>query len=396
MKILIALSRFPYPTDKGDKLRAYYQIRDLSRNNELYVICLTEEMPSEKDKEHIRSYCKQLEIIPLNTLSKYLNLFFGIFNRRPFQVNYFQSSQMEKKIGELLEKEAIDLCYIQLLRLVNNVPFGRKTTYYLDYMDALSEGMRKRLRYSRWFEKPLVNWEFKRLRKFEEEIASYFAGYSIISKPDAEVFSEKIKQKISIIPNGVNEDFFVDTRSAFDTREYDVIFTGNMGYHPNVQACKYLVNQILPLLLKRFKKIKICLAGTSPSQEVLALQGEHVVVTGFVEDIKSWLLNSKLFVAPLFSGSGLQNKLLESMATGLPTLTTSLANSALKAEEGKQIIVCDDAESFAENIINLLENEEKAETLGLAGQAFIKENYNWSACNQKLESELQDCLMKIS
>ncbi len=389
MKILIALSRFPFPIEKGDKLRAYYQIRELSRNNELYVVCLTDKMPTEEEIYEVKKHCKQLDIIQLSFFSRLLNLTKGIFSADPYQVHYFESSKMKDSIAYLISTNNIDICYVQLLRLFKNIPFELPTKYYIDYMDAFSEGMKKRIQYSHWYEKFIVASEARRLRSFEEKIAPYFDGHSMISQSDTDTFSDKLKAKLDIIPNGVSEEYFVTKTPQID-KEYDIIFTGNMGYHPNIQACKYLVHEILPVLKSKGMKVKICLAGINPSPEVLALKSDEVIVTGYVKDMKEYLIRSKVFVAPLFSGSGLQNKLLEAMAAGLPTLTTSLTNKALKAKDKKEIIICNESIKFAEQIIFLLNHPTEAGELARLGRLFIRENYNWRACNALLEKSFKN------
>jgi glycosyltransferase involved in cell wall biosynthesis len=391
MKILIALSRFPFPIEKGDKLRAYYQIRELSRNNELYVVCLTDKMPTEEEIYEVKKHCKQLDIIHLSFFNRLINLAKGIFSADPYQVHYFESSKMKDTIAYLISTNNIDICYVQLLRLFKNIPFELPTKYYIDYMDAFSEGMKKRIQYSHWYEKFIVASEAKRLRLFEEKIAPYFDGHSMISQSDTDTFSDKLKAKLDIIPNGVSEEYFVTKTPQID-KEYDIIFTGNMGYHPNIQACKYLIQEILPVLKSKGMKVRICLAGIDPAPEVVALKSEEVIVTGYVKDMKEYLIRSRVFVAPLFSGSGLQNKLLEAMAAGLPILTTSLTNKALKAKDKKEIIICNESIKFAEQIIFLLNHPTEAGELARLGRLFVRENYNWRACNALLEKSFKNLL----
>jgi polysaccharide biosynthesis protein PslH len=392
MKILVALSRFPLPIDKGDKLRAYYQIKDLSENNDVYLICLVAKQPSVKEINHLKEYCKEIILIKLSYFQVAFNLMFSLFNSYPFQVNYFRSSSMKRKISEMITSFNIDLCFVQLVRLVKNIPFGLKTKYYIDYMDAMSIGMKNRYRHSCWYEKILVGMEAKRLQRYEEKVFSYFDGGSIITKNDAAAFPFIVSEKLTVVSNGIEEAFFEDR--DFYPKKNDLIFTGNMAYHPNILACKYLVKDILPILKKKYPDIKICLAGTNPTKEVMALGGKNIEVTGFVKDIRDYLSMSKLFVAPLFSGSGLQNKLLESMASGLPTLTTPSAAKALGAMDGKEIIICKNEFEFAEQILWLLNNENKAKELGRNGQLYVKRNFNWRESNRLLENEFNRIVNK--
>lgn len=389
MKILVALSRFPFPIEKGDKLRAYYQIRELSRSNELYVVCLTDKMPSEEEIYEVKKYCKQLEIIQLTFFSRLLNIVKALFSKDPFQVHFFESKKMKDSIAYLISTNNIDICYVQLIRIIKNIPFELPTKYYLDYMDAYSEGMKKRIKYSRWYEKFFIREEANRLKVYEEKVVDLFEGHSIISQSDTDTLSEKLKKKLDIIPNGVSEEFFI-TKTPNVDKIYDIIFIGNMSNHANIQACKYLVHEILPILKTKGMKAKICLAGIQPDPEVLALKSDDVIVTGYVKDLKEYLMRSKVFVAPIFSGSGLQNKLLEAMAAGLPSVTTSLSNKALKAKDKKEIIICNESVKFAEQIIFLVNHPAEAGEIARLGRLFVRENNNWRACNILLEKSFKN------
>lgn len=393
MKILVALSRFPYPTDKGDKLRAYYQLKSLSLNHEIYLVCLNSGQIDDESKEEIKKYCKELHIVQLSFLARIFNLLAGLFSTVPFQVHYFRSSRMKSLIAEISRIQDIDVCYVQLIRLIQNLPGNLNLGFYLDYMDCFSKGMKKRYQLSKWFEKPLVAWEARRLQKFENVLIDRFQGFSIISENDRLEFEPKLREKIDVIPNGVNEEYFDCNPSQ--VKKFDLIFTGNMGYHPNIQACKVLVKEIKPLLQKRGINVRICLAGTSPSREVLSLASEDVVVTGFVKDLRGFLSSSRIFVAPLFTGSGLQNKLLESMAAGLPTVTTTYTNKALGGSDQENIFLCDSPAAFVDTIEMLMKNPAHGMNVAAKGKEFIRNTYNWNIYNRKLETALESCVEKI-
>ncbi len=385
----MVLSRFPYPLDKGDKLRAYHQIRLLSQNNEVHLIALNEKPASKEGIASLKAYCKTVECIVLPAWRSKLNLVGSLFNKLPFQVHYFKSGQMRKAITKCVEAHQIEVIFGQLVRVVENIPEGLPVHYHLDYMDAFSKNMERRFYHSTNFEKRFVKREKERLLKYEKQVEDRFDSLSVIAQPDAKVLQSFIQKVIHVVPNGISDYFLNYKELGKDDKEYDIIFTGNMGYHPNVQACKYLVYDILPMVTERFRPIKICLAGTSPTQEVKDLAGEQVIVTGFVPDLRPYLAKSRLFVAPLFGGSGLQNKLLESLAMGLPTLTTRLANSALKATPKEEILVCNDKEAFTKHVIRLLQDTEAASLLGKQGKTYIEKHFSWAVFNAQLEEVLR-------
>ncbi len=387
MKILFVLSRFPYPLMKGDKLRAFHQIKMLSKSNEVHLLALVADPFKSEWSKPLEAYCDSIEIVKLGLFGKGKNLASIFFNSLPIQVNLFKSNKAKQIARKIIESKGIDLVYAQLVRVGEIIPFGLNVHYHLDYMDAMSANMERRFHHSKNYEKRWIKMEKERTKAYEKELAKRFHTLSAISEPDVDVLSKITDRRIEIFPNGVNEDFLsfneASGKSPAD-KEYDLIFTGNMGYHPNIVACKYLVNKIKPILEDRGQKVKICLAGTNPSSEVKALASNEVVVTGFVKDLRPYIAASKIFIAPLFSGSGLQNKLLESMALGVPSLTTRLVNNALGAEPGKEIIVCNDMENFSKTIIRLLQNPEAAEELGKAGKDFIKNNFSWETFGEQI------------
>jgi sugar transferase (PEP-CTERM/EpsH1 system associated) len=390
VKVLVALSRFPYPTDKGDRLRAYYQIKHLHRHHEVYVVCLTDKEPAPEHRSHMAQYCKELYVIKHTKVQGILSVGKSFFNGLPHQVNYFHCPAMKASMEQLIKKHRIDVCFVQLIRLGRNIPFEAPCKFFLDYMDSFSSNFRKRAPLSKWYEQPVVEQEAERLTRYETEIASKFDAYSIISWADREKFDRVLAEQLQVIPNGVGERFLKhNTNKAEKTKKYDLLFTGNMGYHPNVQACLFLVNKILPITEKKLGELKVCLAGTTPTASVLALENHRAVtVTGYVPDLRDCMITSRMFVAPLFSGAGLQNKLLEAMAMGMPVLTSPDTNEALRAQAGRDLLICRNEKEFADGIEQLLKHPNEAKKMGLAGRKFVQENYDWEASNRKLEQSL--------
>ena len=181
--------------------------------------------------------------------------------------------------------------------------------------------------------------------------------------------------KISIVENGIDIDFFKRVNPG--EKLYDAVFVGNMSYAPNIDCVVHFCNNILPMILKSKPNFKFCIAGSSPTKEVLNLSSDNVKITGWVEDIRDSYNHSKVFVAPLQIGTGLQNKLLEAMSLELPCVISPLAQKPLQAENGKEIIVAKTNEQFANEILELLDNEQKANDIGLKAREFVAEKYSW-------------------
>ncbi len=381
MKLFVLLSRIPYPLEKGDKLRAFNHLKYLSKKNEI-VLCALNDTELHKDAIKILGqYCKSIHIIKLSKAGILLNLILTFFNGLPFQTGYFYSRKAQRKINRILEEENPDHIFCQLLRVAGYVK-NQPTPKTLDYQDVFSKGIERRIKKSPFYMKPLLRLEYRRLLKYENYIFDFFDNKTIISKPDRDLIPHPDKEKIHVIPNGVDTDYFYPVQSR---KEYDIVFIGNMGYPPNVDAAEYLANKIFPLVLEKNPEVKLLLAGASPDKRVQALRSENIHVSGWVEDIRDCYAKARIFIAPMQIGTGLQNKLLEAMAMKIPCITSPLANSALGAKPGKEILTGNNPIEFANSILFLLNNPEPAEKLAKAGYYFVLNNYNWEPATKVLE-----------
>ena len=373
-RIVIITSRFPYPLEKGDKLRAYHQIKQLSKFFEIDLISTTENNIKQEYIQQLEPYCKSIQIYTLSFFQRIWGIFKSLIDKKPFQVGYFYQYSIHKKIKTFLNKTQPDHIYCQLIRSSEYVKNYHNCPKTIDYMDALSKGMERRAKSSSFIKRYIFNSEYKRLLNYENSIYEYFENHTIISQQDQEYIFHKNKKLIHVVPNGIDESFLEVNHSQ--SKDVDIVFIGNMSYPPNITAAQFITHDILPLLSK---DTKIKIAGSSPSKEVLKLASEQVEVTGYVEDIKSAYWSAELFVAPMFLGTGLQNKLLEAMALGIPCITTTLANNALGAEPEKDILIADNAEEFAQQIMRLQADSELKKQIITNSRSFILDNYKWDA-----------------
>ncbi|MFT6844716.1 MAG: glycosyltransferase involved in cell wall biosynthesis [Flavobacteriales bacterium] len=375
MKLLVILSRIPYPLEKGDKLRAYEQLKILNQEFDIHLCCLHHDNKIDsKITEQLNLISNSHTIIQLRWLARLWSLLVGFLKGKPIQVSYFHQKKSQYKINRIIEKWNPDHIYCQLIRTSEyvkhcNIP---KT---LDYMDALSKGMDRRSEKASFFSKIIFNYEYLRLKKYETDIFDSFNFCSIISQPDQKWINHPKNEKILIVPNGVEKDNFTSYTEV--KKDYEVVFTGNMQYAPNVDAAVYLVEEIMPLVWKHNSHIRLLISGATPTNKVLSLASEQVTVTGWVKDMLDSYARSSIFIAPMRLGSGLQNKLLEAMSMKLPCITTSVANVSLLANPNENILVADTPDQLAKHIITLLNDRVLASSIAEKGHQFIAKHYNW-------------------
>ena len=386
MKLLVVLSRFPYPLEKGDKLRAYYQLKYLSQNHDIFLVVLNDKKLSECDINTVKSFCKELYVMNLCWWTKLCSIILFFFKGLPLQCGYFYHKKTHKKIRQLIKNINPDHIYGQLVRVTEYI----KREQYpktIDYQDVLSKGMERRVQVAPWYLKPFFKMEYRRLAQYEAAIFPYFDHHTIITGVDRDLIPHPDSRNIEVVANGVDFEKF---KNRDTEKEFDLVFTGNMGYIPNVDAAVFLANVIFPELKKKFPSLTLVICGANPAIKVKALARKDITVTGWVHDMSQYYAKSRIFVAPMQLGTGLQNKLLEAMASGIPCVTSALAGKPLEnIRQAKEIMICNTLTGYIDAISVLLTNQALYLEIAQNGQHFVKENYNWETTTKKLEKILQ-------
>jgi len=386
MKVFVLLSRFPYPLEKGDKLRVFHQIKELSKHHEIVLCALSDEPVSHESHRVLSQYCSRIEVIRLYKPLIYLNVMFKLFfSKQSLQVSYFYNKNAQKRIDKLIQETNPDYIYCQLIRVTEYVK-NTSIPKTLDYMDALARGMERRIENAPFYLKPFLKIETTRLKRYEHDIFNYFNHLTIISKQDSDLIVHLKNDNIVIVPNGVDYSTYQYKEVE---KKCDLIFTGNMSYPPNVDSAVYLVKEIMPLVWQHNPTISLAIVGANPDFRITSLKSDRVEVTGWVDDISEYYASSKVFIAPMQIGTGLQNKLLEAMAMKLPCVTSKLANNALGAENNKNILIGEKPNEFAQHVIQLLENKELYQNISQKGYDFVTENYTWEGSTAILNNLIE-------
>ena len=214
---------------------------------------------------------------------------------------------------------------------------------------------------------------------------------TILSASDRALFPHEHRDEILIVPNGVDHDYFKPQERE---KRYDLVFTGNMSYPPTVNAVDYLANEILPIVWKTLPDVKLYIAGATPDPKVKKAASDRIIVSGWLDDIRNAYAQSRVFIAPMRIGTGLQNKLLEAMSMSLPAITSPLANASLGAKPNEEILIGNNAKEMANNIIALLTDTQKAEQIAQAGFDFTNRVYDWGKATEVLEEAMKKQIIK--
>lgn len=380
-KLVMIVSRFPFPLEKGDKLRAYHQLKEFSKHYSITLIATTDESIKKENIEEIRKYCSTIYIIRLSKISIAFNLFLQLFTNKPFQTGYFYSSKNNSRIKKILKELKPDHIFCQLIRVTEYVKNYHECSKTLDYMDALSKGMERRAMKAPFYSKWIYEMEANRLSDYERKIFDYFEHQIMISEQDKNYILHPDRNNILTIPNGVDHNFFEKLNIKKDA---EIVFIGNLSYAPNIEATHFIAQKILPYFIEKYSTFKFLISGATPSLSIkkIAKENKNIQLTGWVDDIRTSYARGKIFVAPMMIGTGMQNKLIEAMAMGIPCITSTLANNAINAVHNESILVANDENEFILAIESLLNDEILYQKIALGGKNLVKSNYDWHSTTQ--------------
>lgn len=390
MKILFLAQRVPYPPNKGDKLRSFNEIKFLSQYHEISLVCLSDNKSDHQYQGELLKYCKSVEIVHLPKVRSKINSVLALFTGQPLTLAHFFSANLKSIVQQKISTKKFDLIFVYCSSMAQYVEKECDISKVIDFVDVDSEKWAQYVRYARFPMNLIYSLESRRLRKYEKVIAESFQHCFLVSEKEAEDFSCLVSpvETLSPILNGVDLESFQPSSELYDPDT--IIFTGAMDYFANVEAVLYFVREILPLIQVKVPSVKFLVVGSNPTAELLSLQknNHNIVVTGFVDKVQPYMAQAAVFVAPMRIARGVQNKILEAMAMGVPVVTTSLGFEGITAVPGRDLIVEDDPVKFAEFVISLIQYSESRERLARQGRKIVEQNYNWSLNLDKLHDTL--------
>src|SRR5262249_47702771 len=291
------------------------------------------------------------------------------------------SSSLERGIRRRLHRDRFDAIVVHSSSMGPYVAHHRACRKIMDFGDADSEKWSDYARTAPWPLSVGFRLESSKVRRYETWLGSFFDIGSVISEEERRVLAPLVSQPVVVIPNGVDLDYF-SPRSSAQSRGAPhpcLILTGNMAYRANADAAKYLVADILPRIWEQRPDVQLYIVGMDPTPTVRRLaDGERVVVTGRVEDVRPYFDQALVAVAPLRVARGLQNKVLEAMAMRVPVVASPAAVSGLAAVPSRDVLVAGDSQSFARAVLTLVQDPQLRARYAGAGRVYVTEHHDWA------------------
>ena len=375
MKILYVTARLPYPPLYGDQVRALNHLRILGRRHEVTLLSFVAGRASDEALARLSPFCRQIVTVPRHRSQKVIGCLRGALSRYPFQTLFHQSGSMARAVRQQMAAGGFDLVHVQLVRMAPYFEAAAHVPRVLDLIDALSMNMERRSRRERGLLKAAALIERKRLVAYEREVCRDYDQAAVVSSLDRAAIGDF--PNLHTIPMGVDLDEFRFQRSG--RQPNSIVFSGNMGYFPNVDAAKWFAGEVLPLVKSQIPDVHLTIVGAHPHPAVqrLAESDPAVTVTGFVKDMHAYLDRAAIAVVPLRAGSGMQIKVIESMATGTPLVATSFGLGGIDVVGGRHLLIADEPEAFASHVVGLLRNGDLQNTLATGARRLVEEKYTW-------------------
>jgi sugar transferase (PEP-CTERM/EpsH1 system associated) len=384
MKILFVSHRLPYPPHRGGKIRPFNIIRHLSGKHSVVVASLAHTDTELKEGLGLKQYCDDVifEVCPSST-------------RWMSSVAYFWSDRLYKRIRERLLKTNFDVIVVHCAFVAQYVADWTGGFRILDFGDVDSA---KWSEYSQMRRFPLsvgYKIESMKLRKYELQVARNFNHCSVTSLGELEELERLgVGVPCSLFPNGVDTTYF-SPNLATQSAQNVIVFLGRMDYFPNIDGIHYFVREILPIIRRKRPDVKLRIIGSNPVRSVRELsQVPHVSLTGQVADVRPYLTDAAVSVVPLRIARGTQNKILESMAVGIPVVATPQAAKGVQAAVDRDLLVGADPACFAEAVLNLLESRSLRRSVAESARKQIETAHAWASSMKILETIIDQSATK--
>jgi polysaccharide biosynthesis protein PslH len=376
------------------RVRPYQLIRALvERGHAVTLGTLVERDDELASIEQMRGWGVEVVHQRLSKARALANCASALLTRDPLQAHFCWHPELAAAIDALLSQRPFDVVHVEHLRSARYglriVKRGQLPVVW-DSVDSITHLFEQSAKRSASLPKRLITaLDLPRTRRYEGELVRAFAHVCVTSPIDRAALlalGGPAAQPITVVPNGVDLDAFAPSDAPRDSR--GLVFSGKMSYHANISAVLHLAREIMPRVWAKAPDATLTVVGKDPPPAVRALAEQHpgrVIVTGFVPDLAPFLQRATAALVPVFYGAGLQNKVLEAMATATPVVASPAAVSALDPAELAGALIADDADAFAGHALALLNDPARGRDIGLAGRAFVERHHTWRAAAQSLE-----------
>ena len=400
MKILWLKTELLHPVDKGGKIRSYYMLKELKRSCHITYLTLDDGTADNKARELANEYCHELVCVPHRQREKftagfYVELLLNLASELPYAIKKYESPAMRHEITARVAQGSFDVLVCDFLAPAVNVPSGLNCRSVLfqhnveamiwkRHYDVQTNVAKRAYLYRQW----------QKMRAFEAKSCLQFDSVVAVSREDRELMQQQYGvDQIYDVPTGVDTEYFRPS-GRVTSQPKNLVFTGSMDWLPNEDAIRYFTAQIMPLIEHAVPGVTLTVVGRNPYPSLVELskRDPSVVVTGRVEDVRPFMEEAAVYIVPLRIGGGTRLKIYEAMAMEKAIVSTSIGAEGLPVIDGKDILLADTPEAFAEAVVSLIRQESSAAELGKQAAAKVRERFGWDTVAESFSEICQRTL----
>lgn len=391
---LVITQRFPFPPDRGDRIRSYQMLKFLSRRSTVWLACTADEMPTPDQLQHVRQFCDGgVAVHQVGPVSRSVGAATRLVCGRSATQGAFHSRAMHRTLDEWSQFQSFDaaVAYCSSMGPYLNSLRRRPRRVLLDLVDLDSQKWWDYAAASRGWRRWLYRLEAHRVHQLEQRLAQHSDHITLVSQQEVDLFSRQHPGYPAVaLTNGVDTEYFSPTAipaakvEGLKQGTPQFVFAGVLNYQPNTSGIRWFCQEVWPLIRQRWPAAHIDIVGRTPTNEVLALEAiSGVRVVGSVPDVRPYTLAADIAIAPLRIARGIQNKVLEGLAMARPVIATPQAATGIDPNPG--LLVASSPQQWLEAVETLFASSEGKRDRGLAGREHVELHYSWDARLQPLE-----------
>lgn len=387
--MLFLAHRIPYPPNKGDKIRAWHILKHLTGRYRVRLGCLVDDPHDQIYISELERHCAEVMAVSVSPIRQRLRSLTGFRPGQPLSASYFHAPRLASWVNRTIDAHHIRRIFVYSSPMMAYVPSRHGLRTILDLVDVDSEKWRDMAEHAPVPQRWIYAREAETLLSFERRVVARAEHTLLCSEPEAALFGDRAPEartRTHWMVNGIDSDYFSPShrfaRPFADDRPA-IVFTGDMGYWPNVDAVVWFVREVLPRIQDRTPRPRFAIVGAHPTEAVARLAGPDVVITGRVEDIRPYIAHAAVVVAPLLLARGIQNKVLEGMAMGKVVIATSAAEQGLGVKEHGALLIADTPADMAARVAEALDG--KHEDMASTARRVAESRFSWAVTLGRLD-----------
>lgn len=392
VNIVVLSQRVPYPPIKGEKIRTFHQIKSLQRAK----CCITVFCPLHEPEDNllVEQYgsTNDVRVCAEPAGKGWLRMLKALCSGGSLSVAKFYLPKLKARLDDFLSSNSVDVLYCTSSAMAQYACTIRrdkpKVRVIVDFMDLDSDKWRRFSAVSSFPMSLIYRYEANVLRKFECKIQDTAESCLFVSQAEVNLFHQKNNSKadnLHVVGNGVELSDYYPPAAPGYSPPLTLLFTGVMDYLPNEDAICWFVNNAWGSIVKDYPDARLIVAGMKPTQSVLDLgKDKGVTVTGFVKEMLPFFHDADVFVAPFQIARGVQNKILQAFACGLPVVTTSVGAEGIDGIDGEHFLVAKTPQQFSKQIARLVTSPELYFKISKNARQLAMDEYRWEAKNRPL------------